>query len=172
MEKNISRGQLLKIKNDSNYYIYLGQFKSNVDCHLLLKHKKVNDNYVLKCIKTSDIHEINDTQFTDTYYLNNALLDKRIHTQLLHTSAKCAIKFENNKISHLIDIPKGIYGDFSKIKEEFLEFEDSINQDDKVLQICELCDLVGAIGGFVEANFNLTVNDLIKFSDKIKDLKK
>jgi hypothetical protein len=32
---------------------------------------------------------------------------------------------------HLVEIPKGEIGEFSKIKEEFLEFEDAHNQKNK-----------------------------------------
>ena len=42
-------------------------------------------------------------------------------------------------------IEKGILGEFSKVKEEFQELEDAYEQNNKVLIICELTDLVGAI---------------------------
>ena len=46
---------------------------------------------------------------------------------------------------HTKEIPKGELGQFSKIKEEFLEFEDAVNQGDLILQFCELSDMIGAI---------------------------
>jgi len=69
---------------------------------------------------------------------------------------------------HVNEIPKGKLGEFSKIKEEFLELEDAFQQKDKVLQICELTDLVGAIEEFSMGKFNLSLNDLIAFSNKTK----
>ena len=45
---------------------------------------------------------------------------------------------------------------------------DAIEQEDKILQICELTDLVGAIEYFSESKFGLTLEDLKKFSDKTK----
>ena len=70
---------------------------------------------------------------------------------------------------HTTDIPKGVLGEFSKIKEEFLELEDAHLQDCKVLQICELTDLIGAIEEFSLSKFKLSLEDLISFSDKTKE---
>lgn len=67
---------------------------------------------------------------------------------------------------HKAYIEKGDVGEFSKILEEFNELKDAFNQNDKVLMICELTDLIGAIQLFAEQKFNLSIEDLIKFSDK------
>lgn len=69
---------------------------------------------------------------------------------------------------HTIQIDKGVLGEFSKIKEEFQELEDAVNQENKVLQICELCDLIGAIEIYSE-KFNLSLQDLIKMKDSTKN---
>jgi hypothetical protein len=61
---------------------------------------------------------------------------------------------------HINEIQKGVLGEFSKIREEFLEFEDAHLQGNKVLQICELCDLVGAIKAYADRKFKLTLEDL------------
>jgi len=68
---------------------------------------------------------------------------------------------------HKNTIEKGVLGEFSKIKEEFLELEDAWEQDDQILQICELCDLIGAIEAYA-ANWNLEIDDLIKMKEKTK----
>lgn len=68
---------------------------------------------------------------------------------------------------HLVEIPKGVYGTPSKIKEEFLEFEDAINQGNTIMAIQELSDLLGAIEGYV-AHFNLTLDDLKVMKDVTK----
>jgi hypothetical protein len=65
---------------------------------------------------------------------------------------------------HIAKIEKGVYGEFSKIKEEFQELEDAVNQGNKVLIICELTDLIGAIAGHAKF-YNLSLQDLIDFSD-------
>lgn len=70
---------------------------------------------------------------------------------------------------HKRKIEKGTIGDFSKVQEEFVELLDAIEQEDKVLQICELTDLIGAIELFSTNTFNLTLEDLKKFSDKTKE---
>ena len=67
---------------------------------------------------------------------------------------------------HTKEFKKGKIGEFSKIKEEFEELLDAFNQGDKVLQICELTDLVGAIDLYTRDKFNLNIKDLIKFSKK------
>ncbi len=69
---------------------------------------------------------------------------------------------------HKRNITKGIIGEFSKIQEEVEELSDAIDQEDKILQICELTDLIGAIELFSESKFNLTLGDLKKFSDKTR----
>lgn len=69
---------------------------------------------------------------------------------------------------HKKEIVKGILGEFSKIQEEIEELSDAIEQDDKILQICELSDLIGAIESYSELKFNLSLSDLIKFSNKTK----
>lgn len=68
---------------------------------------------------------------------------------------------------HKNNIEKGTLGEFSKIKEEFYELEDAVDQDCKVLIICELTDLIGSIEEYSK-KFNLTIVDLIRFSDKTK----
>ena len=67
---------------------------------------------------------------------------------------------------HKVKIEKGTIGEFSKIKEEFQELEDAYNQKDKILQLCELSDLIGAIEFYCSVNFKITLNDLKSFSDK------
>ena len=68
---------------------------------------------------------------------------------------------------HLTDIPKGVLGEFSKIKEEFLELEDAVKQNDSILVLNELSDMVGAIEEYVK-RWNLDLNALKTFSDKTK----
>lgn len=65
---------------------------------------------------------------------------------------------------HKIQIPKGELGEFSKISEEYLELFDAVEQDNKILEICELCDLVGAIEAYAN-KFNLSLDDIIKMKD-------
>lgn len=66
---------------------------------------------------------------------------------------------------HKKTITKGTYGEFSKIREEFQELEDAYEQEDKILQLCELTDLVGAISGYANT-LGFTLDDLIKFNNK------
>lgn len=70
---------------------------------------------------------------------------------------------------HKREITKGVLGEFSKIQEEIDELSDAIDQDDKIMQICELSDLIGAIESFSLNKFNLSLEDLIKFSNKTKE---
>ena len=65
---------------------------------------------------------------------------------------------------HRIEIPKGELGEFSKIVEEYTELLDAHEQNANVLEICELTDLIGAIKYYASNKFNLSLDDLIKFS--------
>jgi len=69
---------------------------------------------------------------------------------------------------HLKEISKGVYGDLSKIKEEYEEFLDSLEQQNPILSLVELSDLIGAIEGYVKKNFNLTLPNLIDMSHATK----
>jgi len=69
---------------------------------------------------------------------------------------------------HKRKIKKGKLGEFSKIKEEFKEFEDAYEQEDVILQLCELSDMIGAIELYVD-KFNLSLDDIISFSNKTKE---
>lgn len=62
---------------------------------------------------------------------------------------------------HLTDIEKGVFGEFSKIQEEIEELQDAKKQDNKVLIICELCDLLGAIEGYTLNYHGLSLKDLM-----------
>ncbi|MFZ3591609.1 hypothetical protein ACOI1C_20885 [Bacillus sp. DJP31] len=64
----------------------------------------------------------------------------------------------------LLEIEKGVYGELSKIREELYEAMDAEKQRDKVMLLVELSDIVGAIEGYTQKHYNLTVDDLLKFS--------
>lgn len=70
---------------------------------------------------------------------------------------------------HKRKIKKGKLGEFSKIREEYEELLDAFEQEDKLLQFCEMSDLIGAIQYYSETKFNISLKDLISFSDKTKE---
>ncbi len=66
-------------------------------------------------------------------------------------------------------IPKRPYGTLGKIEEELEELRDAEEQGNKILVLCELADLVGAIEGYLETSVpGLTLQDLITMSDATK----
>jgi hypothetical protein len=64
-------------------------------------------------------------------------------------------------------IQKGVLGEPSKIREEFEEFMDSIEQDNPVMALIELSDLIGAIEAYAEKN-NITLEHLINMKNATK----
>lgn len=72
---------------------------------------------------------------------------------------------------HKREITRGVYGEFSKVLEEVEEAEDALEQNNKLMYLIELSDIVGAIEGIVE-NYGLTLEELITFSDKVKESKR
>jgi len=68
---------------------------------------------------------------------------------------------------HNREIEKGVIGEYSKIKEEFDELTDAVEQDNKVLILCELTDLIGSIEEYSK-KFNISLEDLIKMSNSTK----
>ena len=72
---------------------------------------------------------------------------------------------EEIKGYHTVKIEKGVLGDFSKIKEEFDELVDAHKQENKVLELCELSDLLGAIKHYAAGKFGMSLDDLLKFME-------
>jgi hypothetical protein len=68
---------------------------------------------------------------------------------------------------HINKIERGVFGEFSKIKEEFLEAEDSIEQGNTVMTLIELSDLIGSIEAYVR-KYNMTLDDLIRMKEATK----
>lgn len=66
---------------------------------------------------------------------------------------------------HTVEIPKGVVGEFSKIKEECFELENAIDQDSIVMELVELSDLYGAIEMYIAKKHRLPMSELKKFSD-------
>jgi phosphoribosyl-ATP pyrophosphohydrolase len=68
---------------------------------------------------------------------------------------------------HSKQIAKGTLGRVSKITEEHEELLDAHAQGNRVLEICELADLVGAIEAYV-STYNLTIIDLVSMAHATK----
>lgn len=67
---------------------------------------------------------------------------------------------------HKNKINKGTYGEISKIQEELEELQDAQQQNNKIMQLVELSDIIGAIQGFLTKHHpNITLNDLIIMAD-------
>lgn len=67
---------------------------------------------------------------------------------------------------HTKEFVKGEFGEFSKVEEEWEELLDARSQNAKVLELCELSDLYGAIQGYVEQNFpGMNMDDIKQMSD-------
>lgn len=71
---------------------------------------------------------------------------------------------------HKKEIKKGIYGTFSKVEEEVEEAKDALEQNNNLMFLIELSDIIGAIEKLAE-NHNISLNDLIAFSNKVKESK-
>jgi hypothetical protein len=67
---------------------------------------------------------------------------------------------------HLNDIPRGEYGELSKVIEEALELKDAMEQGQKLMCLIELADILGAIEGYLEKYYEgkITVDDLFNMS--------
>lgn len=63
---------------------------------------------------------------------------------------------------HLIEIPRGKYGEVSKIEEEVVELKDAIMQGNRIMELVELSDLIGAIEGYLRIQHpSYTIKDLL-----------
>jgi hypothetical protein len=62
---------------------------------------------------------------------------------------------------HLREIPKGVFGEASKVLEEAAEFGEALEQGSHLMALIELSDMRGAIDGYLQSNHaGLTINDL------------
>lgn len=62
---------------------------------------------------------------------------------------------------HKTEITKGVLGTTSKIAEELDELKDAEQQGIKILMLCELADLVGAVDWYLRKQFpSLSIKDL------------
>lgn len=69
---------------------------------------------------------------------------------------------------HIRNIERGEFGEASKIREEFEEFEDSMEQDNPVMGLVELADMIGAIEAFTLKHYNVSLDDLLVMKDATK----
>lgn len=66
---------------------------------------------------------------------------------------------------HLNHIERGVYGELSKIKEEVDEAIDAEKQMNRVMTLCELSDILGALLGYLTKHFpGFTLEDLTKMA--------
>lgn len=61
----------------------------------------------------------------------------------------------------------GIYGEVSKIEEELDELKEAFEQDNKILALCELSDLYGAMEAVAE-KLGVNMEDIKKMSAATK----
>ena len=95
----------------------------------------------------------------------NGLINQQITLRLGTPSQIQSVEDDPNPGYHLRQIPKGVYGEASKIIEEAMEFKDAMEQGSVVMGLMELADLVGAIKEYVMNLGSLTLQDLEKMAD-------
>ena len=66
---------------------------------------------------------------------------------------------------HVKEIKRGVFGELSKIREEFEELEDANAQGARIMILCELSDMYGAIEAYVRKHYNMDMEDLRTMSD-------
>lgn len=77
-----------------------------------------------------------------------------------------AVRLHRQVGYHLALIPKTKdIGSAEKIIEEYEEWLDSVAQKTKVMELVELSDLIGAIDLYIKKQYNMSINDLIAFSN-------
>lgn len=73
---------------------------------------------------------------------------------------------KNNHGYHITVIPRGVYGDSSKIVEELNEFLDAEEQGVSLMALQELSDIIGAIDGYLKHHHpSINLSDLVKMSE-------
>lgn len=65
---------------------------------------------------------------------------------------------------HKREITRGVFGEFSKVQEEIEELQDAHEQGGKILELVELSDLYGAIEGYLQSYYGMTMEDIKQMS--------
>ncbi len=67
---------------------------------------------------------------------------------------------------HLSEIPRGEYGEISKILEEAAELKDAMEQGARLMCLIEMSDMLGAIEGYLKNHYagQITMEDLMDMS--------
>lgn len=66
---------------------------------------------------------------------------------------------------HIAEIKKGVVNEFSKIEEEFAEAVDAHEQGNAIMLLNELSDVVLTIDQFVQAKYNMTIEDVLTMAN-------
>lgn len=70
---------------------------------------------------------------------------------------------------HLAKIPRGVFGEVSKIYEEVAELNDATGQGAKIMALCECADIIGAVEGYLEKHHpGVTLADVLQMKDLTK----
>lgn len=65
---------------------------------------------------------------------------------------------------HSTTIDRGVFGEFSKIREEFEEAKDAYETMNPVMLLQELSDLLGAIEGYTLGKYNINLSELYRMT--------
>ncbi len=67
---------------------------------------------------------------------------------------------------HLTAIPRGVYGESSKILEEVLELQDAEKQGARIMALHELSDIIGSVVGYLNNHYpDMKFEDLVKMTN-------
>lgn len=86
-------------------------------------------------------------------------------------SKKKTYKAVKSSPFHERKVRAGTYGELSKIQEELDEAIDAEEQGIDLLVLIELSDIIGAVAGVAEEKYGFTLEGLIKFSERVRDVK-
>lgn len=96
------------------------------------------------------------------YILERGCTDRTWYERYKHLTmcAFCGTNLRLNMGYRTREIAKGEVGEFSKIVEEYEELVDAHQQGAKIMVLCELSDLYGAIDAYVRRHHGLTIEDV------------
>lgn len=109
--------------------------------------------------------------FSNKRFIFNTINNKRLTIHYSNNNTYDEINLKNKFNWHNRLIKKGVYGEFSKVIEEVEEAKEALEQNNRLMYLIELSDIIGAIEKIAE-NHSLTLEDLINFSNKVKESKK
>jgi phenylalanyl-tRNA synthetase alpha subunit len=127
--------------------------------------RESSDNPEIEDIYDFDIIDKNSSIELGSYGIRSETINNKIASWIYATACaepRLSSTIRESKLPGYHDalIPKNSIGTFEKILEEFEELKDAKMSKNKIMELVEISDLIGAIELYVKKEYNISMDDL------------